>query len=74
MIEVLKLKSFERYKQTRDRSDLPDDSETLKDIIVELYTEFEDYKEKTNILMAQLLAKIEALEHEVAVLKRNRFG
>ena len=47
MIEVLKLKSFERYKQTRDRSDLPDDSETLKDIIVELYTEFEDYKEKT---------------------------
>lgn len=68
------MKSFERYKQTRDRSDLPDDSETLKDIIVELYTEFEDYKEKTNILMAQLLAKIEALEHEVAVLKRNRFG
>jgi hypothetical protein len=41
------LKSFERYKQTRDRSDLPDDSETLKDIIVELYTEFEDYKEKS---------------------------
>jgi transposase len=68
------LKSFERYKQTRDRSTLPDDPETLKDIIETLYTEFEAYKEKTNLLMAQMLAKIEALEHEIAVLKKNRFG
>ena len=68
------LKSFERYKQTRDRSTLPDDPEALKDIIETLYTEFEDYKEKTNLLMAQMLAKIEALEHEIAVLKKGRFG
>ena len=68
------MKSFDLYKQTRDRSKLPDDPEVLKDIIVELYTEFEDYKKKTNSLMAQLLAKIETLEQEISVLKRNRFG
>ena len=68
------MKPLEIYKQTRDRSKLPNDPEALKDIIEELYTEFEDYKKKTDSLMAQLLAKIETLEHEITVLKRNRFG
>jgi transposase len=69
------------YKDCRDRSKLPDDVESLKDIIVyqwqvidTLQNEFQTYREKTDLLIAQLTKKLEGLEQEVSVLRRNRFG
>jgi transposase len=73
--------SVEFYKDCRDRSQLPDDVDTLKDIIVYqwevidgLQKEFQDYRQKTDLLISQLMQKIENLEQEVSTLRRNRFG
>lgn len=66
--------SAELYKDCRDRSQLPDDIDTLKDIIVYQWQEFDRYKQKTDLIIEQLMKKIESLEHEVAALRRNRFG
>jgi hypothetical protein len=69
------------YKDCRDRSKLPNDVEVLKDIVVyqwqvidDLQNEFQGYRQKTDLLIQQLMKKIESLEQEVAALKRNRFG
>lgn len=66
--------SVEFYKDCRDRSQLPSDVEVLKDIIVYQRQEFELYKQKTDLLISQLMQKIENLEQEVSTLRRNRFG
>lgn len=66
--------SVEFYKDCRERSQLPDDVEVLKDIIVYQRQEFELYKQKTDLLISQLMQKIENLEQEVSTLRRNRFG
>jgi transposase len=66
--------SVEFYKNCRDRSKLPNDVEVLKDIIVYQWEEFEGYKQKTDLLISQLMQKIERLEQEVSTLRRNRFG
>lgn len=73
--------SLEFYKDCRERSKLPNDGESLKDIIVyqwevidTLKAEFQEYREKTDRLIHQLTQKIESLEHQVSALKRNRFG
>ena len=72
---------LEFYKDCRDRSKLPDDVESLKDIIVyqwevidTLKAEFQEYRQKTDRLIDQLTKKIESLDHQVSALKRNRFG
>ena len=57
-----------------DRSQLPNDVEELKDIIEYQWKEFAHYKQQTDLLIQQLMQKIESLEQEVAALKRNRFG
>jgi len=73
--------SVELYKDCRDRTQLPNDVEVLKDIIVYqwevidgLQKEFQDYRQKTDLLISQLMQKIENLEQEVSTLRRNRFG
>ena len=69
------------YKDCRDRTELPDDVESLKDIIVyqwhvidDLQNEFQSFRQITDFLITQLMQKIESLEHQVSSLKRNRFG
>ena len=57
-----------------DRSQLPNDVEELKDIIEYQWKEFAHYKQQTDLLIQQLMQKIESLEQEVAALRRNRFG
>ena len=73
--------SLEFYKDCRDRSLLPNDVEVLKDIIVyqwevidKLRTDFHDYRQKTDLVIDQLMKKIESLDQQVSALKRNRFG
>lgn len=66
--------SAEFYKDCRDRSLLPDDVDTLKGIIVYQWEEFDRYKQKTDLIIDQLMKKIESLEHQVSALRRNRFG
>ncbi|MBY0462387.1 MAG: IS66 family transposase [Alphaproteobacteria bacterium] len=73
--------SLEFYKDCRDRSLLPNDVEVLKDIIVyqwevidKLRTDFQDYRQKTDLVIDQLMKKIESLDQQVSALKRNRFG
>lgn len=72
---------LEFYKDCRDRSLLPNDVEVLKDIIVyqwevidTLKAEFQEYRQKTDQIIAQLMKKIESLDQQVSALKRNRFG
>lgn len=57
-----------------DRSQLPNDVEELKDIIEYQWEEFKHYRQQTDLLIQQLMKKIESLEQEVSALKRNRFG
>jgi transposase len=62
------------YKDCRDRSKLPNDVESLKDIIIYQQKAFSDYREKTDLLVQILMDKIERLEQEIGVLRRHRFG
>ena len=62
------------YKDYSDRSKLPNDVESLKDIIVEQHRLFCDYRNRTEALIAQLMQKIERLEQEVSLLRRSRYG
>ena len=57
-----------------DRSHLPTDVEELKNIIEYQWEEFKHYKQQKDLLIQQLMQKIESLEQELAALKRNRLG
>jgi hypothetical protein len=62
------------YKDYSDRTKLPNDVESLKDIIVEQHRVFCDYRNRTEALIHRLMEKIERLEQEVSLLRRSRYG
>lgn len=66
--------SIEFHKNCRDWSQFPNDIAALEDTIVYQWEEFDCYTQKTDLLIGQLMKKIESLEQEITVvLRRNRF-